>query len=149
MQLNYDAGETVGWPAYVQEIAAVYGSLPAAQRSSTVVLTSNYGEAGAVDHYGRVAGLPSAYSGHNAYWYWGPPPAGAGAAVAVGFDRVTLAGYCGSLRLAMRLNNHLGVADQEQGAPVWVCTQLRTAWTVIWPRLRDLVTANRPRRKAG
>jgi hypothetical protein len=29
VQLDYDAGETVGWPAYVHEIAAVYGSLPA------------------------------------------------------------------------------------------------------------------------
>ena len=41
------------------------------------------------------------------------------------------------LRLAARLNNHLGVADQEQGAPVWVCSQLRAAWAAIWPRLRD------------
>ena len=78
VQLNYDAGETVGWPAYVREIAAVYGSLPAAQRSSAVVLASNYGEAGAVDRYGRAAGLPAVYSGHNGYWYWGPPPAGRG-----------------------------------------------------------------------
>jgi hypothetical protein len=137
VQLNYDAGETVGWPAYVREIAAVYGSLPVARRSSTVVLASNYGEAGAVAHYGPAAGLPPAYSGQNAYWYWGPPPAAATAAVAVGFDRATLAGVCGRLRLAARLNNHLGVADQEQGAPVWVCSQLRAAWAAIWPRLRD------------
>jgi 4-amino-4-deoxy-L-arabinose transferase-like glycosyltransferase len=138
VQVNYDAGETVGWPAYVREIAAVYGALPAAQRSSAVVLASNYGEAGAVDRYGRAAGLPPAYSGHNGYWYWGPPPAGASAVVAVGFDRAGLAGLCGRLRLAARLNNHLGVANQEQGAPVWVCSQLRAAWTAIWPRLRDL-----------
>ena len=138
VQLNYDAGETVGWPAYVREIAAVYDSLPAVRRSSTVVLASNYGEAGAVGRYGQAAGLPQVYSGHNGYWYWGPPPAWASTAVSVGFDRATLAGFCGSLRLAARLNNHLGVANQEQGAPVWVCSQLRAAWTVIWPRLRNL-----------
>ena len=136
VQVNYDAGETVGWPAYVREIAAVYGSLPAARRPSTVVLASNYGEAGAAGRYGRAAGLPPAYSGDNGYWYWGPA-AGASAAVAVGFDRATLAGFCGGLRLAARLNNHLGVANQEQGAPVWVCSQLRAAWTASWPRLRD------------
>ena len=60
------------------------------------------------------------------------------AAVAVGFDRAALGGFCGRLRLAARLNNHLGVADQEQGAPVWACSQLRAPWTAIWPRLRDL-----------
>ena len=66
------------------------------------------------------------------------PPLAASAAVAVGFDRATLACFCGGLGLAARLNNHLGVANQEQGAPVWVCPQLRAPWTAIWPLLRDL-----------
>jgi hypothetical protein len=41
--LNYDAGETIGRPAYVLEIAAVYATVPSAQHSSSVVLASNYG----------------------------------------------------------------------------------------------------------
>jgi 4-amino-4-deoxy-L-arabinose transferase-like glycosyltransferase len=135
--LNYDAGETIGWPAYVREIAAVYDSLPAAQRASAIVLASNYGEAGAVGHFGAASGLPPAYSGDNGYWYWGPPPAAATTAVAVGFDRPALAAFCGSLRLATQLNNHVAVHDDEQGAPVWVCSALRAAWRAIWPRLRD------------
>jgi hypothetical protein len=28
VMLNYDAGETIGWPAFVAEIAAAYRSLP-------------------------------------------------------------------------------------------------------------------------
>ncbi len=56
--LNYDAGETIGWPAFVREIATAYRSLPPAQRSATTVLTSNYGEAGAVDQFGPADGLP-------------------------------------------------------------------------------------------
>ncbi len=136
--LNYDAGETVGWPAFVHEIAAAYAALPAAQRSATIVLASNYGEAGAVDRYGRADGLPAAYSGHNAFWYWGPPPASATAAVAVGFDRGQLSSWCGTLRLAGYLNNHVEVRDDEQGAPVWFCARLRAPWTALWPRLRQL-----------
>ena len=136
--VNYDAGETIGWPAYLRQIAAVYWSLPAAQRSKTIVVGSNYGEAGAVDHLGRPYGLPAAYGVHNAYWYWGPPPASATAAVAVGFGRPTLTPVCGTLRLAAHLNNHLGVNDDEQGAPVWLCSTLRHPWTAIWPRLRNL-----------
>ena len=87
VKLNYDAGETIGWPTYVREIANVYASLPAQQRRTTVVLASNYGEAGAVDHYGPADGLPAVYSGHMAYWYWGPPPGSTTTAVAVGFER--------------------------------------------------------------
>ena len=62
MAVNPDAGETVGWPRMVQTVAAVYSSAPA----GSVVLARNYGEAGAVDHFGPALGLPPAYSGHNA-----------------------------------------------------------------------------------
>jgi hypothetical protein len=135
--LNYDAGETIGWPAFVAEIATTYRSLPAAQRSATVVLTSNYGEAGAVDHYGPTDGLPPAYSGHNSFWYWGPPPASATSAVVIGYSRDQL-GFCGSLRLTLTLNNHVNVKDDEQGQPVWICTQLTQSWQALWPSQRNL-----------
>lgn len=132
--LNYDAGETVGWPAFVGQIAAAYRSLPPAERAHAIVLTSNYGEAGAVDRFGPAVGLPAAYSGHNGFWYWGPPPAAATTAVVVGYDRARL-GFCRTLRLAGRLNNREGVQDDEQGAPVWIC-QPSQAWTAIWPSQR-------------
>ncbi len=135
--LNYDAGETVGWPAYVREIGGVYRSLPAARRSSAIVLGSNYGEAGAVAHYGPADGLPAVYSGHNGFWYWGPPPATARMAIAVGFGRAQLSPFCGRLHLAAHLDNQVSVQDDEQGAPVWVCSSLRASWTAIWPRLRS------------
>jgi 4-amino-4-deoxy-L-arabinose transferase-like glycosyltransferase len=137
VSFNYDAGETIGWPSYVREIADVYASLPASERPFTVVLASNYGEAGAVDLYGPADGLPAVYSGHNAYWYWGPPPVSATEAVAVGFDRSRLLPVCGSLALATHLDNHLGIDNQEQGAPVWVCGRLKSPWKTVWPSLRD------------
>jgi hypothetical protein len=136
--LNYDIGETIGWPAYMSQIAVVYRSLPAAQRSKAIVLGSNYGEAGAADHFRRAYGLPAVYGVHNGYWYWGPPPPWAAVVVAVGFDRRTLTPVCGTLRLAALLNNHLGVQDDEQGAPVWICSALRRSWAAIWPGLRAL-----------
>ena len=58
--VNYDEGETVGWPTYVAQIAGVYRQVPADQRGSTAILTSNYGEAGAVDRFGSAFGLPAA-----------------------------------------------------------------------------------------
>jgi hypothetical protein len=78
--------------------------------------------------------LPAAYSGHNAFWYWGPPPASAATAVVVGYDRDQLS-FCRSVRLAARLDNHLGVHDDEQGAPVWICQPSRS-WAAIWPSQR-------------
>ena len=67
-------------------VAAAFRSLPAAQRSHAVILTANYGEAGAVDRYRARFGLPEAYSGLNAFGLWGPPPATARPVVLVWED---------------------------------------------------------------
>ena len=136
--LDYDAGETVAWPTYVGEIASVYRPLPAGRHTSVAIITSNYGEAGAVDRFGPAWRLPQAYSGHNGFWYWGPPPASAHTFVAVGFERSYLERFFGDCRLAARLDNRLGVDDDEQHAPVWVCSQLRGNWRTLWPELRRL-----------
>ena len=46
LAINYDAGETVGWPRFAQQVGQVVAAHPEA-----VVLTSNYGEAGALARY--------------------------------------------------------------------------------------------------
>jgi hypothetical protein len=137
--LNYDAGETIAWPAYVQEISAVYPRLPAGPsgvRALPQIVASNYGEAGAIDRYGGQFGLPDAHGVQNANWVWGPPD-GASEVLAVGFDPSRLVPYFRSVRLVARLDNHLSVDDDEQGAPVWLCSGLREPWSAIWPKLRD------------
>lgn len=134
---NSTLGESVGWPTYVQEIAAVYHALPASQQRSAIVLASNYGEAGAVNHFGQQDGLPAVYSGHMSFWYWGPPPPSATTAVAVGFARSQLTPFCASLHLAGHLRNYVGVQDEEEGMPIWVCSTITQPWTEIWPQLRN------------
>lgn len=135
---EYDIGETVGWPTYVREIATAWNRLPTSVRRRATILTSNYGEAGAVDRYGPALGLPAAYSGHMGFWYWGPPPATATAVLGVGFDPGYLERFFDSVRLVSRLDNHLQVDNDEQQAPLWLASGLREPWTLAWPRLRNL-----------
>jgi 4-amino-4-deoxy-L-arabinose transferase-like glycosyltransferase len=137
--LEYDIGETVAWPTYVHEIATAWDRLPSSVRAHAAILTSNYGEAGAVDRYGPALGLPEAYSGHMGFWYWGPPPASATSVLGVGLDPGYLQRFFTHTRLITRLNNHLQVDNDEQHAPVWLATGLRESWTLIWPRLKNLV----------
>jgi 4-amino-4-deoxy-L-arabinose transferase-like glycosyltransferase len=134
---NYDLGETIGWPAYVQEIAAVYHRIPAVDRPNVAILTSNYGEAGAIDRYGPTVGLPHAHSGQTGYWYWGPPSDNATTLLVVGFDRNVLQRSFRDIRIATHLDNHLQINNDEQDAPVWICSQRRQDWSALWPRLRD------------
>jgi len=135
---EYDIGETVAWPTYVREITTAWNRLPASVRVHAAILTSNYGEAGAVDRYGPEIGLPAAYSGHMAFWYWGPPPASATSVLGVGFDPGYLQRFFATVRLVSRLNNHLQVNNDEQHAPLWFASRLRESWPRIWPKLKDL-----------
>jgi hypothetical protein len=134
--INYDLGEEIGWPDFTSGVAGVWRSLPADERASAVIVTGNYGEAGAIDRFGAVLGLPGAFSGHNSYWGWGPPSPSLGTTVAVGFDRSQLTPYFEAVTLAARIQNRYGVDNDEDGAPVWVCTGQRRPWPAIWPAFK-------------
>jgi hypothetical protein len=47
--VNEDVGETIGWPEFAQTVAEVPRRL--AGTGDVVILTGNYGEAGAIDRY--------------------------------------------------------------------------------------------------
>jgi len=67
---NY--ADMFGWQEMVAAVARVYNRLPPEDRLRCAIYASNYGEAGAIDFYGKRYGLPKAISGHNNYWLWGP-----------------------------------------------------------------------------
>jgi hypothetical protein len=136
--VNGDAAETIGWPELVDTVAGVYRSLPPAEQATAVIVTANYGQAGAIDKYGPAGGLPAPYSGHLNFWRWGPPPDTAtGPAIFVGgWTADGLAPYCGSAMVAARVDNGYGVDNDEQGTPIWLCRDLREPWSQLWPRLR-------------
>ncbi len=136
-KINYDLAETIAWPKLVALVAQQYDSLPAAQRRRTTILTGNYGEAGAIERYGPGADLPQAYSGANNFWLWGPPPAADSAAVAVNVDPALLRREFAHVRHVATFWNGVGVSDDEQGAPIFVATGLRSSWAQAWPAFRN------------
>ena len=133
LEMNEDVGETIGWPELARTVAEVWRGAPGA-----VILTQNYGEAGAIDRYGPALGLPHAFSGHNAYGDWGPPPDGAAPVVAIGLRPETLAAHLRGCRLAARIANGDDVDNEERGRAVTVCEGPRRAWSKEWPSLRHL-----------
>ncbi|WP_211238618.1 ArnT family glycosyltransferase [Actinomadura rifamycini] len=138
--VNADGAETVGWPRFAAEVARVHRTLPPGEPATIIV--GNYGEAGALDRYGPDLGLPRAYSGHNGYWYFGRPPDTATTAVVVGPESVAgaarLRRFWTDVRPAGRIDNGVGLDNEEQGKPVWICRGLRGTWTDLWPEFRTL-----------
>lgn len=131
VDVNYDAGETVGWPAFV---AAVEEGLAAAGPGA-VVVTGNYGEAGAVARW-----LPDVrlHSGHNSLWDLGPPQDDTASAVVVGYAEDDLARWCADVEEVTRVDNGVDLDNDEQGRPVHVCRGPVGGWAALWPDLRRL-----------
>ncbi len=134
-----ESAEQLGWPELVATVEHVVAGLPADQRDRAVILTDNYGEAGALQLLG--SDLPPIYSGHNSYWTWGPPPDDRTVAVVVthatneDFARSWALGTCS---LVTRVDNGLGLDNQEQGVGVWACPNRTTPWSVGWELVRHL-----------
>lgn len=59
-----------GWQEEVDKVSWIYHSLSPEDQKKVGILCSNYGEASAINFLGQ--GLPTAISGHNNYWLWGP-----------------------------------------------------------------------------
>jgi len=134
--VNYDAGETVGWPSFAATIGEVYDGLPADERRQTVLLMGNYGEAGAVEHF--RPDLAPVYSGHNAYWDWGPPPPETDQVIAVGYDERDLRPWFSVVSRVGTIDNAAALDNDEQGQAVWVCRGPRQTWRELWPEMRRL-----------
>jgi len=128
-----DYADMFGWPALADQVAAVYGGLPADQRASTVILAGNFGEAGAIDEYGPALRLPRAASGHLSYWLWGPAQAAPKTVIAVGLPRDSLVTECGDVRQVGVIDMPYGIHNEEYGRPIFVCTQPKLSLADWWP----------------
>lgn len=140
---NKELAETVGWPELVRSVATVWHSLPPRQRHHAVIFTVDYGEAGAINTYGPALGLPTAVSGHNSEWFWGPgnPHATTVVAVAPGPQDVTgyasyLHRFFSSVDVVATLKNSVGFHNQEWDGHLYLCTGLFRPWGVTWTSLK-------------
>jgi hypothetical protein len=128
--MNSSVPDGVGWQTYTDQVEAVVAANPEAG----AVITANYGEAGALVRYGQD--LPPVFSGHNALYEYGPPPAGADTVVTVGLDAAGLSRLFDSCEPAAELDSGLGVDNEEQGAVVAVCSGPVEEWARLWPEFQ-------------
>lgn len=126
-----ELGETVGWPELIEQVSAVYASIPDPDRVDVAIFTGSYGEAGAIDVLGSDAGLPKAASGHNNYWLWGPPERH-GPIIGVGAVGNVLRSICPGTIEVDRLSNPYGVENEEAGLPLHLCLSPDRQLSDIW-----------------
>jgi hypothetical protein len=114
-----DYQSEIGWPEYVRQVEQE-------TQSSDVIITSNYGEAGALILFGR--GLPPVASPDVTMRYWRPQLNGQQALV-IGYAR-RAADFCATYRLVATISTPVG--SDERGEPIARCT-LHGTLGQLWP----------------
>ncbi len=125
-----------GWKEMAAEAARIYHALPPQERAGARVYGQNYGQAGAVDMYGRALGLPPALSGHLAYHQWGPPASDPTVLIVFDDEREVLERLFESVERAGRVEHSYSMPYQH--FDVWVCRKPKVSLRELWPRLREL-----------
>ncbi|RPD47631.1 phospholipid carrier-dependent glycosyltransferase [Hymenobacter sediminis] len=70
--LPQDYADMLGWQEMADKTWQAYQALPAATRARTLILTANYGQAGAINYFNRHRDLPAAHSFNGSYLFWFP-----------------------------------------------------------------------------
>lgn len=62
----------LGWKEITEKTAKAYSTLNPEEKKNSFIFCDNYGEAGAVNFYGKKYHLPEAYSDNASFLYWLP-----------------------------------------------------------------------------
>lgn len=128
-------GDRLGWRELASAVSRVYHSLPPEEQVNTVIVTSNYGGAGALELYGKEFGLPSVFATHNSYHMWGPPADSVRTYIGLFVDRRDLERGFESVQDAAVQTCEYCTRPQQR-IPIYVARGPRFSITAEWPRFK-------------
>lgn len=127
-----------GWKEMVATVAKAYQSLSREEQAVAAIYTQNYGEAGAVDFFGKQYGLPKAISGHNNYWLWGLRGQSGRVLIIIGgrqedhrkvYEEVTL----------FAIHSHPYALPAENDRHIFICRRPKLSLKEIWPQVKSFI----------
>jgi hypothetical protein len=125
-----------GWEGLAKDVSAVYMTLPETERAATVVLTRNYGEAGALEYYASCYPLPPVICRHNSYWYWGYPKEGFQTVIVLDESEEDHRKSCDETTLAA-VHTSRFCMPYENNMRLFVCRGLRVSLADVWKAERS------------
>jgi hypothetical protein len=121
-----------GWENMTAAVAQVYNSLPPEERAKCAIFASNYGEAGAIDFFGKKYNLPKSISGHQNYYFWGPRDYTGEIVITVGEDLEDVSKSFNQIELAATVTHEYAI-PHENNLPIFICRQPKRPLKEIWP----------------
>jgi hypothetical protein len=133
-----------GWEEMVTTVASIYKRLTPEEQSECVIYVRNYGEAAAIDFFGKRYGLPKALCAHNNYWMWGPGIRTGNIAIIIGVSR-DLQRSLADLNRGYTHVEHVGTTNAkyampfENGRLIFLCKGMNTTFQKLWPGERFFI----------
>jgi hypothetical protein len=115
-ELPQDYADMIGWEELAKIVSDAYNSLTQTEKEQCTIFANNYGEAGAINFYGKKLGLPPAISFSDSYLYWAPDSIPGNCLIKVGESDDVIEMY-NDVRIAGRISTPHA---REFGVPVYL-----------------------------
>jgi len=123
-----------GWEEMAREVGRVYNALPPDQRAKTAIFANSYGQAGAIDFFGKKYGLPKAISNHQSYWLWGPRDYTGESVIVLGSDGTGDREHFATVEAVGRTDHPYSRRDEH--FDIFLCRDLNTSLKALWPKAK-------------
>jgi hypothetical protein len=124
-----------GWEEIVDEVNQAYIRLSLEERQSCGIFAQDYGQAGAIDFFGRRYGLPPALSGHQTYFLWGPRGYSGNCLIVLDDSREALEDLFEHVEYVGKSVGNPYALERE--IPVFICRGAKFGTLAdLWPRLK-------------
>jgi hypothetical protein len=125
-----------GWEQMVGSVAHVYHHLRPEDEKRAAIFCQNYGEAGAIDLFGPKLGLPSAISGHQNYFLWGPRDWNGEVVLVLDTRDDDARQQFASVEDLGQIVSSLWAMPFERQTHIYLCHDLKTNVREFWPRIK-------------
>src|SRR5438034_11341692 len=126
-----------GWQEMVASVAHVYHHLRPEDEKRAAIFCQNYGEAGAIDFLGPKFGLPSAISGHQNYFLWGPRDWTGEVVLVLDTDDEDERKLFASVQDLGQIVSSPWAMPFERQMHIFLCRDLKGSVQEIWPRVKN------------
>jgi hypothetical protein len=127
-----------GWENMAATVARVYDRLSPEDKAKCAIFGQNYGEAAAIDYFGRAYNLPKAISGHQSYFMWGPREYTGEVMIVMGDNEKRLRELFEEVEQAEVIKCEYCM-PYENNLPVFLCRRMKTPLPEMWPKIKKWI----------
>ncbi|HJW40349.1 MAG TPA: glycosyltransferase family 39 protein, partial [Rhizomicrobium sp.] len=125
----------IGWPEMARAVTNAYRALPPEERKNAVFYGQVYGEAGALEVFGKPLGGLPAVAGHNNFYLWGLNGHSGSVVITLGTNVPQLLANYRDRQIVSWIRTPYAM-PYETNIPIFVLRKPRVPLSVLWPQLR-------------